>query len=64
MIVRINFDMYKKNKERGGCPCKIGQPCPCPDMFEEIEEKGMCHCGMVRKIDVPIQYTTKLNLGG
>jgi len=34
--------------ELGGiCPCKQARTCPCPELWEDIEERGACICTMI-----------------
>lgn len=48
---KLNFD---DNIEKGSdgvlaCLCKVGTPCPCPDVEKDLERDGVCYCGIFRR---------------
>jgi len=55
---KLNFDdnieKVLRMNEKGSdgvlaCLCKVGTPCPCPDVEKDLERDGVCYCGIFRR---------------
>lgn len=49
-----NIDKVIRMNEKGSngvlaCLCKIGTPCPCNEIDEDLEANGKCYCGIFRR---------------
>lgn len=54
-----NFDEYKDKVEmmnqKGeygylACLCKVDTRCPCIEIVKDLDENGMCYCGIFRRV--------------
>jgi ferredoxin-thioredoxin reductase catalytic subunit len=34
-----------------GCLCKVNTMCPCTDLEKDLQDKGVCYCGIFRRVE-------------